>query len=266
MTTAEQQFKKGLWVTQLTFLQKLATVLTPNSQLAAFTKADDEAFFNGEPAFAFLNHSEPTSWIPTVALLAKEIIKRVKTGKSENTKVFILFHPKLYSIPLFKNLAAKCSIKVTKKEDIEAVVKSNKNVCFGTCPEGDNCFFDFDSPIAPFRQFGLIKMAMQLGVKICVYTGYEETRQAVSVKVPLIGLFRKGAKALRIPVIRPTKLLMTYSFLTPSITPSEFNALDAEGQRAAVTNFGNIMRNTMEQHYVYLKAVHNGQAQIPRWN
>ncbi len=266
MTAHKNQYSQGLWLTELTFLEKIANILTPNSKVVAYSKKDHDIFFNGESTFAFLSHNEPTSWLPTVALLAKEIIKRIKDGKSIDSKVFILFHPKLYSVPIFSRLAKKCSIKVTKKEDIEAVIKNNKNVCFGTCPEGDNCFFDFDSPIAPFRQFGLIKMAMQLGVRMCVYTSYEDSRQAVSVKVPLIGLFRKGAKALRIPLIRPTKLLITYTHITPNITPRVFAELDDDEQREAVSNMSNIIRDTMKEHYEYLKAVNRREAEMPRWN
>jgi hypothetical protein len=265
MTTLEKKISQGLRVTELTFLKNLSYVLTPSSKVEAYTKEDHDIFFNGEPTFAFLAHNEPTSWLPTVALLTKEVIKRIEFGDSENTKVFILFHPKLHSVPIFKHLAAKCSIKITRKEDIAEVIKNNRNVCFGTCPEGDNCFFDFDSPIAPFRQFGLIKMAIELGVKMCVYSEHEETRQAVSVKVPLIGLFRKGAKALRIPLIRPTRLLITYSHLMPTMTPAEFAALDAHCQRIAVADQADIIRKRMQEQYEYLKNVSNGEARMPRW-
>ena len=262
---ATDQFSQGLWVTQLTFLEKLARFLTPNSRVEGYTKKDHDSLFNGAPTIILMSHSEPASWVPALALTTRETIKRIKAGLSEDYKMFAIFHPKLYSVPIFSQLVKKCSVKVTKKEDIEAVIKNNKNTIFLTCPEGDNCFFDFDGPIAPFRQFGLIKMALQLGVQMMVYTGYEETRQAFSVKVPLIGLIRKGAKALRIPLIRPTKLLVTYSHIAPSITPGKFNALDANSQRIAVAAQADIIRELMIEHYEYLRAVNNGEAEMPRW-
>ena len=264
-TAAEQHFKKGLWVTQLTYIGKLARFLAPNSQVEGYTKEDHVAFYNKEPSIILMNHNEPASWMPALTLMVRETIKRIKLGISEDYKLFIIFHPKLYSVPIFSRILKRCSVKVTRKEDIAEVIKNNRTPMFLTCPEGDNCFFDFDGPIAPFRQFGLIKMAMQLGVKIMVCTAYEETKQSVSVKLPLIGLIRKGSKALRIPLIRPTKLLITYSHITPDINPSEFNALDANSQRVAVAAQADIIRELMIEHYDYLQAVHAGDAEMPRW-
>ena len=265
MEKTTDQFSKGFWLTELTLIDKIVKYLAPGSRIDAYTKKDHDAHFNGTPSFAFISHNDPTSWIQFAALLGSNAAKRIREGTAAKSKAFILFHPKLYSLPLFSTLAAKYSVKVTCPDDIAEIVLNNKNVCFGTCPEGDNCFFDFDEPIAPFRSYGLIKMALQLGINMCVLTSHQDKKQSISVKVPLLGVLRKGAKSLRIPLIRPTKLLMTYSYVTPHIRPEVFNALDEDGQRKAVNTAAIEIRNTMEGHYEYLQAVHAGDAEMPRW-
>lgn len=258
-------FLKGAWLTDLTILNSIAEIFAPNSIIEAYTKKDHTEHFNGEPCVAFLNHNCPSSWIQFVAVAGSDAAARMREGTAVKSKAFALFHQALYSLPLFSALANRYSVKVTKAEDIASIIKKHKNVVFGTCPEGDNCFFDFENPIAPFRQYGLIKMSLELGVKICIFTSHQEKAQSVSVKVPLLNKLRKGATALRLPFVRPTKLLMTYSYIKPSMSPKKFAELSAEDKRIAIAELANKVRDMMIRHHGYLEDVSAGDAALPSW-
>jgi len=128
-----------------------------------------------------INHGSPLSWLPAVALLAKEAFAdgggdRIPLGVMDRA----FFH-----IPFVRGLAqllTQTDYPLTF-EELERKFTEMHGIDFVVFPEGSNCFFGHPDEIQEFRSPRFIELAVRTGtpVLVCVHYGSEKWARALTV-------------------------------------------------------------------------------------
>jgi hypothetical protein len=234
----------------------LVGMLCPDSKITPIGENVDENLLDGTPSIWFMNHNDPTSWMPMVPLVCKKFIDAVN---EHNTKgyPFIFFHKIVLNTPVVKEVVKKfAGNSLGSYEDLIRVLESNGPYHMATCPEGANCMYDYGGPVADFQQFAMIKAALTTGTKIFVLTFKHRHPLSVSVKVPFLQQIVKNAKGVKIPYfwLMKNPINAVYEILDPGITKQEFNSLTKQQQNEVVQVVGKKIKDRFELRFAELPA------------
>jgi hypothetical protein len=233
----------------------MASMIAPNSKLVPIDDSVNDKVFDGTPTVWFLNHNDPTSWMPMVPVLCDTAIKEVEKRNIEGYP-FVFFHKIVLNTPVVKDIVKHfVGNTVTTYEEVLEILNSGGPYHMGTCPEGSNCLYDYGGPVADFQQFALIKAAIATGATISVITFKQKHPLSVPVKVPFIGNLVKNAKGLRVPYVWLVRnpVNAVYEVLNPGISKQEFNSLTKEQQKVVVQRVGEMIKNTFEMRLEQLE-------------
>lgn len=235
-------------VKEYSFLLSLAEKIAPDSIVKPVHKNDPERIFNNKPTICFLQHNDSTSWMPLIPVFCKEVLAQIERF---NVDLYpsIFFHKIVHSLPLAKEIAASVGGNSVSsyKEAIE-LLSSDEPYLLATCPEGSNCLFQYESSIAEFQQFALIKAALATHANVMVMTFNQKRKLSYSVKVPYIGLMKKNAIGIRIPFywMPQNPLNIRYEVFEKPATPEQFNSLTREQQNELIQLMGRQLKQLME--------------------
>lgn len=201
---------------------------------------------NKKPICMFINHSSMISWTaaPTALIDWAE-----QTGLNNRYDMVANYHKILLGLPILGSVAKRVGGGITLPTIDHAVsfLKSNPNTILGTMPEGSNCAYKHETPVAPFRQFGLIKAAILSDCLILLATqkGTEEWDITIPFKIR-----PKNRIGLNIPLkFKPIKLRINIDVFNPGITSEAFKALPKVQQRFVITDIAHKMRLQMLRAY-----------------
>lgn len=194
------------------------------------------------PICMFINHSSMISW--TAAPLAL-IDWSSKTGLNEKFDMIANYHKFLLNTPVLGKLAKRIGggITLPSVEYATNYLIENPNTILGTMPEGSNCVYKHETPVAEFKQFGLIKAAILSDSMILLTTqkGTENWDITFPFKIRY-----KNRIGLNVPMkFRPIELKLNVSVFDPEITSKGFKSLSKNQQRDFIKQVSHKMRLQM---------------------
>lgn len=230
-------------------IAKIGDFLAPESRFEPVSKKDEDLMFSGESCVVFAQHNDPIAWLYLLPSIFRYVINNLPEGKRALPVTF--FHEDLLRLPGAGNLAKTfIGNTVTSYKEVIEKLESDEPYVMATCPEGSNCMFEYDSPVAEFQQFGLIRAAIQTGVPICVLSFKQDKKMSIPVKVPRL---TKGNGKLRIPYItRKNTLTAKYEFIDCPISKDDFAVMNKIERMNAVYQVSSLIKRSMIENFEVL--------------
>lgn len=236
-----------------TFFQNVANVrgLVAKEPTVRFVNEEQERelFLCGKPFVVMYQHNDLFSWANSVPSHVQYVID---TQKKYGIKryPFILMHKAVLTTPVFKDIAKYyvCNTLSGYKELID-ILKNVPEALVATAPEGSNCNFLYDDPIADFDSLGLLKAALETDTNIVMACIKQEKPMSLPVRLPLVKQIKKNAEGIRLPFFRRVKVNSVYWIYRKPITPEQFSALTKEQQKQVVSDVAKDIRKQMIERY-----------------
>lgn len=236
-----------------TFFQNVASIkgLVAKDPVVKFINEEQERelFLCGKPFVVMYQHNDLFSWANSVPSHVQYVID---TQKKYNIKryPFILLHKAVLETPVFKDIAKYyvCNTLSGYKELID-ILKNVPDALVATAPEGSNCNFVYDDPIADFNSLGLLKAALETDTNVVLACIKQEKPMSIPVNLSFVSQFKKGAKGIRIPFFKKIKVNSVYEIYRKPISPEQFNALTKEQQKQVVDDVARDIRKKMIAGY-----------------
>ena len=227
----------------------LKNKLAPESSFRFSGDRAEQEFVSGKPFIVITQHNDMLSWISLVPVNA-EFVLTLEQKHDKKIYPFVVFHSAVDAVPFLKDLAKKFSGNVIRDySDALRVLSSVQGAGIGTCPEGSNCNFIYDDPVAKFTQHGLIKAALMTGANIFYLTIKQETPLSINLKIPFLDLLVEDAIGFKVPFWKPVKMIGVYDLYETSMTPEEFHVLSKLEQRQYVQIVSERIRRQMNERY-----------------
>jgi len=242
-----------LEVKEFKILMKFAPWLSKNFDIECWEEQQKDVIFDGTPVCWLLNHNAAASWMPVVPIIGLHL-KDEAAKRSMSLYPYVIFHNDMNLIPIAKTISKKITgNNVGSFQEAVDILSDDKMNVVATCPEGMNCIYDFDSPVAEFQQLGLIKAALMSGSKIVVCTMRHRFPFSVNIPIPGISEVKEGAKGIRFPIVRRTDNKLRYRLWQPPFSKYEFNNMSEEEQTNALKEVSNMIRQVMIDDYTKIE-------------
>ena len=252
LVVREDSGERYLDVTELP-LYKAVNLIVKNPEVGfADAETERKIFSTRKPIVVLLQHNDLFSWVSETPALHEHLV-RMQAKYNRKIYPFILFHLSVGKTPIIRDIAkfyVANAVHLTSYKDVIDVLSDQESGAYiGTSPEGVNCNFEFDEPVADFSTFGLIKAALQTGATITVVTAKQEKPLSVSIPVPGLKLVKPGAKGIKIPFYRRAGLKLVYEIYEPGITPDQYNAMTKVEQKNVLMAVARDCRKMMIERY-----------------
>jgi hypothetical protein len=208
-----------------------------------------ELFLCGKPFVVMYQHNDLFSWANSVPSHIQYVID---TQKKYGIKCypFILMHKAVLTTPVFKDVAKYyVGNTLSGYKELIDILKNVPQAFVATAPEGSNCNFLYDDPLADFEVLGLLKASLETDTNIVMACIKQEKPMSIPVRLPLVKQFKKNAEGIRIPFLRRVKVNSVYEIYRKPITPEQFNALTKEQQKQVVNDVAKDIRKQMIEKY-----------------